>query len=106
MGYYALFYHVVDDFVSRRAPFRNEHLNLARAALQRGDLVLAGALADPADSALIIFRGDSPSAAKSFAESDPYVRNGLVKRWEVRSWAVVVGHDAKISGQSQGGRLV
>jgi uncharacterized protein len=106
MSYYALFYHVVDDFVSRRTPFRDEHLDLARAALHRGDLILAGVLADPADSALIIFRGDSPAAAKSFAESDPYVRSGLVKRWEVRPWTVVVGHDPKGTGQSQGGRLV
>jgi uncharacterized protein len=106
MGYYALFYRVVDDFVARRAPFRDEHLKLARTALQRGDLLLAGALADPADGALIIFRGDSPEAAKSFAGNDPYVRNGLVKHWEVRSWTVVVGGDAKVSGQSQGGRLV
>ncbi|MGB7439156.1 MAG: YciI-like protein [Candidatus Acidiferrum sp.] len=95
MAYFALFYEVVDNFVERRGPFRQEHLKLADAANRRGELVLAGALAEPADSALIIFRGDDPTAASSFAEQDPYVRNGLVKHWEVRPWTVVVGGEAR-----------
>jgi uncharacterized protein len=96
MGYYALFYHVVDRFVERRTAFRPEHLAHARHAANRGELVLAGALAEPADTALIVFRGDSPEAAKAFAEKDPYVRNGLVQRWEVRPWNVVIGAYADI----------
>ncbi|HEV3421302.1 MAG TPA: YciI-like protein [Candidatus Acidoferrum sp.] len=96
MGYYALFYHVVDGFVERRTAFRAEHLAHARHAANRGELVLAGALAEPADTALIVFRGDSPEAAKAFAEKDPYVRNGLVQRWEVRPWNVVIGAYADI----------
>jgi len=91
MGYYALFYEVVDDFVERRAPYREEHLRLANAANRRGELVLAGALADPANGALLIFRADTSVAASSFAQNDPYVQNGLVKHWEVRPWTVVVG---------------
>ena len=96
MGYYALFYHVVDGFVERRLQFREAHLAHARSAAERGELALGGALAEPADTALIVFRGDSPDAAKTFAEKDPYVRNGLVQRWEVRPWNVVVGADAEI----------
>lgn len=92
MPYYALFYQAVDDFIARRAPFRDEHLGLARAAYARGELVLAGALADPPDAALLVFQGDSPAGAESFARQDPYVKNGLVKSWKVRSWAVVVGN--------------
>ena len=94
MGYYALFYHVVDGFVERRVPFREAHLAHARSAAKRGELALGGALAEPADTALIVFRGESPDAARAFAEKDPYVRNGLVQRWEVRPWNVVVGMDA------------
>jgi hypothetical protein len=56
MPYFALIYEVVDDFVARRVPFRTEHLRLADEAHNRGDIVLAGALAEPADTALIIFR--------------------------------------------------
>ncbi len=96
MGYYALFYHVVDGFVERRLPFREVHLAHARRAANRGELVLGGALAEPADTALIVFRGDSPDAARAFAEKDPYVRNGLVQRWEVRPWNVVVGSHADL----------
>lgn len=91
MPYFALLYDVVDDFVAQRARFREEHLRLAQEAHARGEIVLAGALAEPADKALIIFRGTSGQSAREFAENDPYVRNGLVKRWEVRPWSVVVG---------------
>ena len=103
MAYYALFYDVVDNFVVRRAPFREEHLSLAHAAHRSGELVLAGALADPADSALIVFRGNSPDVATSFAERDPYVRNGLVKHWEIRPWTVVVGGESASSSTATGG---
>ncbi len=103
MAYYALFYDVVDDFVARRTPFREEHLSLAHAAHRAGELVLAGALANPADGALLVFRGDSPDAAESFAERDPYVRNGLVKCWQVRPWTVVVGGESMAASTSEGG---
>jgi len=91
--YYALFYdELVDDFVNQRIPFREEHLRLARASHARGELQLAGALADPADGALLVFRAESPAVAEAFAKYDPYVQNGLVKKWHVRNWTVVVGN--------------
>src|SRR5216683_4621013 len=92
MAYYALFYQVVDDFIARRAAFRDEHLRLAREARARGELLLAGALADP-PGALIIFQADSPAVAEAFARQDPYVKNGLVTTWKVRNWTVVVGNE-------------
>jgi uncharacterized protein len=103
MAYYALFYDVVENFVERRTPFRTEHLKLADEANRRGELVLAGALAEPADGAMIIFRGDDSSAAASFAQNDPYVRNGLVKHWKVRPWTVVVGGEARVSAGGMAG---
>jgi uncharacterized protein YciI len=93
MQYFALFYHVVEDFVARRAAFREEHLRLAREAHQRGDIVLAGALTDPADRALLVFRVADRSVVEDFARNDPYVAKGLVTRWEVRPWAVVIGNE-------------
>lgn len=92
--HYLLFYDVADDYVSRRAQFRDTHLKLARQAYERGDLVLAGALADPVDGAVLVFRGPSPQAAEAFARADPYVTNGLVTRWRVRTWTTVVGDGA------------
>ena len=93
MPYFALIYELVDNYVERRAPFREAHLLLAREAHSRGELFLAGALADPPDTALLIFRSSSPDTATSFAQNDPYVLHGLVKHWEVRPWSVVIGND-------------
>jgi uncharacterized protein YciI/heme-degrading monooxygenase HmoA len=93
MNYYALLYELVGDMVTRRVPFRQEHLRLAREARERGELVLAGALAEPVDRALLVFRVDDKSKVESFARNDPYVVNGLATKWEVRPWNVVVGNE-------------
>jgi uncharacterized protein len=89
--HYLLFYDVADDYLERRQALRAAHLSYARASLGRGELVLAGALADPVDGAILLFRGSSPAVAKAFAADDPYVTNGLVKSWRVREWTTVVG---------------
>ena len=94
MKYFALIYYVVDDFVSHRAAFRDAHLRLVGEANRRGELLLAGALGDPVDRALLVFRTQDRSIAEDFARNDPYVINGLVRRWEVQPWAVVVGNDS------------
>jgi len=93
MNYYALFYDVVEGFPTRRAAYRDEHLRLAREAHGRGELLLAGALTEPADGALLVFRTAGRAMVEEFARNDPYVRNGLVTRWEVRPWAVVIGNE-------------
>jgi uncharacterized protein len=92
MGYFALVYEVADDYLVRRGAYRDDHLRLARQAYDRGELLLAGAFADPADKALLVFRADDPSVVESFVRDDPYVANGLVKRWEIRPWTVVIGN--------------
>jgi uncharacterized protein len=89
--HFLLFYEAGDDYVSKRAPFREEHLQKAREANQRGELILGGAFANPADGAVLLFAGDSREVAERFAETDPYVTNGVVKRWHVREWNTVVG---------------
>ena len=93
--HFLLIYDLASDYMERRAPLRSEHLALARAAEARGELILAGALANPPDGAVLMFRGDSPEAAEAFAAADPYVKNGLVTRWRVREWTTVVGRDAE-----------
>jgi uncharacterized protein YciI len=94
--HYLLIYDVVPDYLERRVPLRSQHLTLAKEAEARGELVLGGALANPADGAILLFRGASPAAAEAFAAADPYVRNGLVTRWRVREWTTVVGRDAEV----------
>lgn len=92
--YFILFYKTVENYVERRAPYREEHLAYANKAFDRGELILAGALADPADSAVLIFKGEDPSVASDFAQNDPYVKNGLIIEWNVRPWTVVIGEVA------------
>lgn len=89
--YYLLFYDVVVDYVERRQPFRDEHLGLARQYAERGELLLGGALANPTDGAVLVFKVDSPAAIERFVKNDPYVLNGLVTAWQIRQWTVVVG---------------
>ena len=91
MNHYLLLYRTVERYVERRAPFRDVHLKHAQDAHNRGELVLAGAYANPADGAALVFRGTTPDVAKRFAENDPYVKNGLIEHWEVREWTVVIG---------------
>jgi len=86
--HYILFYDLVEDYVARRGPLREQHLGLVRAARERGEVVLAGALANPTDRAVLVFR--SKDAAEAFAQADPYVKNGLITAWRVREWTVVV----------------
>ena len=91
MKYFALFYDVVENFAERRMPCREPHLKLVREAHERGEIVMAGALGDPPEKALIIFRVNDMAAVERFALNDPYVTNGLVSGWRVRPWNVVVG---------------
>ena len=88
-----LFYELADDYLERRAALRAEHLELGRQALAHGELVLAGALADPVDEAVLVFRGESSAAAEAFVKVDPYVKHGLVKSWRVRKWTTVIGNE-------------
>lgn len=89
--YYILFYKTVENYIERRAPYREEHLNLAMEAHQKGSLMLGGALGNPADGAILVFKGDSPEVAEDFVKRDPYVRNGLITEWTIREWNVVIG---------------
>lgn len=92
--HFLLIYEVGPVYLERRAEFRNQHLTLAWAAHKRGELVLGGAVSDPVDMSILLFKGDTPAAAERFAAEDPYVLHGLVQRWRVRPWITVVGADA------------
>ena len=89
--FFLLRYRLADDYLERRPEFRGAHLKLAAAAHERGELLYAGALADPADEALLIFEAGDASVAEDFATNDPYVKAGLITGWDVRPWTVVIG---------------
>jgi uncharacterized protein len=92
--HFLLFYEVTADYVERRAQYRNDHLLLAWESAARGELILGGALTDPVDGAVLLFKADSAAIVEGFAQNDPYVRNGLVASWRVRPWMTVVGDNA------------
>jgi uncharacterized protein YciI len=70
--HYLLIYDTAPDYLEKRSQFRAEHLRLAWEAHERGELVLAGALSDPVDGAILL----------------------LIARWRIRPWTTVVGKDA------------
>ena len=89
--YYILFYKTVDNYIERRVPFRDEHLVLVHSFHDAGHLVMAGALADPPDGAILVFKGDTTDVVKEFVSKDPYIKNGLITEWSIRLWNVVTG---------------
>lgn len=94
MKHFLLLYDIAADYLERRAAFRDAHLEKAWASHHRGELQLAGALADPIDGAVLLFRGETAEVAERFARADPYVVEGLVTAWRVRQWATVAGAGA------------
>ena len=103
MPHFLLIYDLASDYLERRPAFRDEHLALAWASADGGDLLLGGAVGDPVESALLLFT--SAEAATRFAEADPYVRECLVRSWRVVPWATVVGADAATPARPASARL-
>jgi uncharacterized protein YciI len=89
--YYVLFYDYVEDVLERRPPLREKHLGLAKRAHERGELILAGALSDPVDQGVLVWKVEDPKTIEEFARADPYVTGGIVERWRIRPWNVVIG---------------
>jgi uncharacterized protein len=92
--HYLLIYELTPEHLARRAQYRATHLALAWQAAERGELVLAGAVGDPVEGAILLFSTDSAAVPEAFARADPYVLNGLVTQWRVAPWNTVVGQQA------------
>lgn len=89
--FFILFYDYIENIIERRAPYREAHLALVKEYVARGELILGGAFANPADGAAIVFKTDDQARIEEFVQKDPYVINGLVTGWRIREWTVVVG---------------
>ena len=92
--HFLLFYEFVPDYIERRVEYRAKHLQLARESEAKGELILAGAYANPVDGAALLFQCASREIPERFLAADPYVQSGLVTRWNIREWTTVVGRDA------------
>jgi len=91
MTHLLLEYRLSADYLERRPEFRAEHLAMLEECARRGELVLAGAVPDPFDRAVMVWREDADEVIERFVAADPYVRHGLVESWQVRTWNTVVG---------------
>ena len=49
-----------------------------------------GAVGDPPQGALFVFRVAGPAEVEAFAEGDPYVAAGIVTGRDVQPWNVVI----------------
>jgi uncharacterized protein YciI len=87
--YQALIYDYVENALEARAPHRDAHLEKIKRAVEDGHIHMAGALGDPPHGGLLVFNGNDPSVAETFAATDPYVENGVVTSWRVEPWTVV-----------------
>ena len=95
MKHFLLMYDYVPDYLERRGALRPAHMVLAKAAVDRGEMVLAGACTDDGPPiGVLVFKAEDRRVVEAFAEADPYVREGLVTDWRVREWTTVMGKDA------------
>ena len=91
MSYNLLLYDYVDDILTLRQPHREAHLAAIRREHTSGHVLLAGAFGDPPTGAAFVFTDVDADHVRGFAESDPYVRAGLVRNWRIEPYHVVAG---------------
>ena len=95
MKHFILFYDYVPDYLEKRTAHRPAHFAAARAAVDRGELFLAGACTDDGGPiGVLVFQADDRKVVEEFAKADPYVLNGVTSSWHVREWTTVMGKDA------------
>ena len=81
----------VEDILEKRDPYRAEHIAGAKAQEAAGKCVLAGALQNPTDKGVFVFKDCDEAYVKNFVESDAYYKAGLVPSYTIRPWMIVVG---------------
>jgi uncharacterized protein YciI len=82
---YVLFYESEDDVLDRAAEHMPSHSTRGREFHERGELIMYGPFSNPVEEgSMSIFR--TREGAEEFARGDPFVVNGLVRRWFVREW--------------------
>jgi uncharacterized protein YciI len=88
-SHFLLLYDYPDDVLERRAPHREEHLELVRQWKEDGRLLLAGAIGDPVSGGALAFRVDDEADIDKFMKADPYVREGVITGHRVEPWNIV-----------------
>lgn len=88
-------YTYADNYPESREQYRGDHLKAGWESVERGGLLLGGAIGEGPSKGLLIFTGKNPlDAAQAFAAADPYVINGVVTAWTASPWTTVLGNEA------------
>ena len=81
---YVLFYESSLDGLAKAPVHFAAHQARWKEFHDRGTLLMVGPFGDPRQGAMALFTTDE--AAREFAQSDPFVLNGVVSQWHVREW--------------------
>lgn len=79
-----VFYYTAPDFLAKAPALFPAHKARLDEFQRRGDLLAVGTWADPRDGAMAVFR--ARAAAEAFVADDPFVKQGVVARYEIRDW--------------------
>jgi uncharacterized protein len=86
---YVLLYESADDVASKAPPHFPAHKARLDEFHARGDLLMVGTFGDPqSQGSMAVFR--TREAAEEFVRDDPFVLNGVVRRYEIRDWDEVL----------------
>ena len=85
---FAVTYHYVPDILERRTPHRAAHLERINQRVAQGNLLLAGAFADPVDGALLLLTAETAGEVFEWIAGDPYTQAGLLTGVDVREMNV------------------
>lgn len=88
---YVLQYEYAEDPLERRKPYRTSHLAHIGKQTEQGNVILAGTVGSPPTGGLMILRNLTPTEVEQLAQEDPYVINGVVKKFTVKPYLAVVG---------------
>ena len=85
---YVLFYEAAEDFRAKAPLHFPAHRARFLAFHAKGTLLMVGPLTDAEGGAMGIFT--TREAALDFADGDPFVLGGVVRRWYIREWNEVL----------------
>jgi uncharacterized protein YciI len=76
----------VDDYPTRRAPFRQAHLDRLMA-LRGGGIVIGGGPAPDGTTADVFYRAPGEREAAALVDDDPYTKGGVWRRYALTAFS-------------------
>ena len=90
---YVVFYESAEDVVTKAPAHFAAHRSHWDAFRDQGTLVMIGPFANAQEhGSMAIFT--TREAAEEFVRNDPFVLNGVVKKWEIREWSEALFGDS------------